>query len=108
MRKGLLIAVGVAALAMFLASSASAVNFGGRYLVYGSCCDGGPLWGSSSSIIVNSASPESTGCLIFRNDAEASGFLLQAGATKCGLSSGGLDGTCSLSNNLVRFVEVLN
>jgi hypothetical protein len=45
--------------------------------------------------------------LLFRSEAQTDTRLIQAGLVKCGTNAG-LDGTCSLSNNLVKFVEILN
>jgi hypothetical protein len=69
------------------------------------------VWGSSVAIVLNSISTDSLHCLLFRADAEdGASHLIQAGLVKCGsgLAGIGLDGACSLSNNLVRFVETEN
>lgn len=100
----------VAALAALLAVPASAdefpANFGERYLET-PCCGGAQLGGTSASLNVNTISPDSPHCLLFRSDAEIVGHLIQAGLVKCGVNTS-LDGACSLSNNLVKFVEIQN
>jgi hypothetical protein len=77
----------------------------GAYYLTSPCCNGDPFNGTGASIKVTSASPDSQPCLLFRSTAEKGGYLIQSGLTKCGTNSTGLDGTCSLSNNLVKFVE---
>jgi hypothetical protein len=92
----------------FMVTPAHANLFGGRTL-HEPCCGGDGLWGSSSSITISVISPDAYNCIAFRNDAEDGGpyNLLQAGLLRCGVSMN-IYGTCSLYNNLVRFVEVRN
>lgn len=108
----LLVAVALVSAAV-LAPRASGVDatYGHHFLDYGSCCNGDFLDGTSSRIVVNTSSPSSTACELFRSDAEwydASGtktvYLVQAGAVKCGIQTS-LDGLCSNLNQLVLFDE---
>lgn len=87
-------------------ASAFANRYGMEFLQYGSCCGGDTLFGTKASIIPNHVNPGGTYCTLFRSDAEdnTGGYLIQAGVVKCG-SQTDLDGTCSLTNNLVKFVE---
>lgn len=102
-------ALGVVALIAAALQAAPAVaitsNFGSHYLKP-PCCGGDPLNGTRASIrVTNVSSPQH--CLAWRSEAENSGgdWLIQAGYVKCA-SGYNVDGTCSLSNNLVFFVEV--
>lgn len=82
----------------------------GAYYLTSPCCNGDTFNGTGASIIVNSANPNSQSCLLFRSTAEANGsggpngYLLQSGIVRCA-SGFSVDNTCSLSNNLVKFVE---
>jgi hypothetical protein len=98
----------VAILVLLTCSSSAfgfAARFGTRYLEP-PCCGGDALNGTSASINISSISPDSTRCILFSSDAENSThlYLLQDGVVRCG-SSSSLDGTCSLTNNTVKFVE---
>lgn len=92
-------------------ASAFANRFGQRFLQYGQCCNNAILYGSRASITPNNVNPGSSYCTAFRTDGEGvlgSGLLIQAGVVKCGANTTGVDGTCSLSNNLVKYVETIN
>lgn len=79
----------------------------GAYYLTDPCCSGDALNGTSSAIKVESISPDPDSCILFRSTAETESQLIQAGVARCG-SNIALDGTCSSSNNLVKFVEILN
>lgn len=100
-----------AGLFAMLAGSANASTFANRYgmrfLESGQCCNNAALDGTRASIIPNYVNPGASYCTAFRSDGEGaigSGYLIQAGVVKCGVNQN-VDGTCSLSNNLVKFVE---
>jgi hypothetical protein len=78
-------------------------GFGARYLDPPCCAD--PLNGTRAVIDVAIASADNTNCLLFRSEADTPSYLIQAGTLRCGPTSPGLDGSCSLSNNLVHYVE---
>jgi hypothetical protein len=77
-------------------------------LNYG-CCSGAGLDGTRAYITVTSASPQSLWCILFSSFVTSlvDGGQLETGDVLCGPSSPGLDLTCSLSNNLVKYVERL-
>jgi hypothetical protein len=95
-------------LGMAFASSAMANSYG-HYDLHDPCCSGQNLYGTRASIRqdTNSLPSGHFECQLYRSDAETTNALIQAGVVRCGSGSPGLDGTCSLSNNLVRFVEQL-
>lgn len=101
-----------AAAALAAAGIASANTYGG-YELNAPCCNGDPLYGTRANISIPSSSsnwnPGSGQCILARSDGEDDnlGKLIQAGFLRCA-SGVGLDGTCSLSNNLVDFVETNN
>lgn len=93
---------------------ARASDFGELYLVQGQCCSGAALWGSRATITSNSwfAVP-STECGLARMDAEGGtdyatedNRLIQVGIARCGTNVD-IDDTCSLTNNLIYYMEVL-
>jgi hypothetical protein len=106
--RGALVLCALLLLAIAFTPMASAFpnRFGVHYL-QPPCCSGDPVNGTRASIRVQSITPDDTHCLAFRSDAEnqASSWLIQAGLVRCG-PHGNADGTCSLSNNLVLYVEV--
>jgi hypothetical protein len=89
--------------------AASANTFGG-YELHAPCCNGDPLYGTRANISIPASSsnwnPGSAHCIVGRSDAEDDnlGKLIQTGFLRCA-SGYSLDGTCSLTNNLVNFVE---
>jgi hypothetical protein len=105
-----LLAIVTAALA--LSTAARANTFGG-YELNAPCCNGDPLYGTRANISIPSSSsnwnPGSIHCLLARSDAEDDTLvkLIQTGFLRCA-SGWSLDGTCSLTNNLVNFVETNN
>lgn len=110
--KRLSVLAGVVVAALALAASTNAApgdwyqlpRFGAYYLTP-PCCGGDSLNGTGAAILVSGINPDSSNCLLFRSTAEsASNYLIQSGLLRCG-SGQMLDGTCSLSNNLVKFVE---
>lgn len=71
------------------------------------CCNGDTLNGTSASINASSINPDTQSCIAYRSDAERYQVgLLQVGLVRCGTGAN-VDGTCSLSNNLVKYVEKL-
>lgn len=64
--------------------------------------------GTRSSIQVANVLPDSPHCVVWRSDAENpdASWLIQDGLAKCGATSNGLDGSCSLTVNLVLYVEI--
>jgi hypothetical protein len=91
------------------ATNASATNvaiWGDNHLIYGSCCGGATLDGTRAYISVSSISPASSSCVLFDSVVSSadSNRQLEAGLAKCGTNAN-LDGTCSLTNNLVKYVE---
>jgi hypothetical protein len=89
------------------AGSAGATDFGGRYLQEPCGC-GDALYGTSSAMVANFIVPDPPQCVAFSDfTSDSSGFLIQAGLVRCG-NLITADGTCSLHNDLVRFVEVKN
>lgn len=86
-------------------SSSFVSRFGSRYL-QPPCCNGDTLNGTYASISVDYIAPGSAYCVLFRSVAQdsAGAYLLQAGLARCGAYTS-LDGTCSLSNNFIKFVE---
>jgi hypothetical protein len=99
----------------WFASSAGATNFGTRLLVYNNCCNGELLYGTKASIYTPPTSGSiylpTSDCLAARSDAEsgsgATQILIQTGWVICAPGSGGADQTCSLSGNLVQYVEII-
>jgi hypothetical protein len=89
-------------------ASAFPNRFGQRWLGYGQCCNNGLLLGSRASITPNNVNPGGSYCTAFRSDAEQESgpWLIQAGVVRCG-GQANADGTCSLSNNLVKYVEII-
>jgi hypothetical protein len=89
-------------------------KFGSRYLQnYQSpvCCNGQALNGTQANVSVSSLGPDATQCVLFSSEIEEVNdgpAAVQSGIVRCGSSSTGLDGTCSLSNNQVLFVETIN
>jgi hypothetical protein len=106
-----LIAFGLAATtALTNAQTARANTFGGRYLVVGQCCNGAGLYGTRASITTPVSASDLTfpvqQCFLARSDGEIPGDrLIQTGFVRCA-SGQSLDGTCSLTNNLVSFIEI--
>lgn len=91
-------------------ASAFANRFGQRFLQYGACCNNAVIYGSRASINPHYVNPGSNYCTAFRTDGEGtlgSGYLIQAGVVKCGANAN-VDQTCSLSNNLIKYVETIN
>jgi len=89
-------------------------KFGTLYLQYDTCgC--GQLNGTQASIIPVHMNPgEGTNyCTVFRSDAENTqatngtdtSYLIQAGIAKCAAGAPPIDRTCSVTNNIVLFVE---
>jgi hypothetical protein len=101
-----------AGIALCTCAGASANTFGGYELHY-PCCNSDPLYGTRANISIPPSSgnwnPGSAHCVAARSDAEDNTLprLIQTGFIRCapGYSA---DGTCSLSNNLVNFVETNN
>lgn len=90
-------------------SGAFAANWGSRYLTYGSCCSGQVVHGTRADISVHQWIPLSTDCLLYDSvvSLTAGGKQLEVGLGRCGASTS-LDGTCSLTNNGVKYVERYN
>jgi hypothetical protein len=105
---GLVIGLTALSLAIALPAQAQAnvFVFGQNYLDYGSCCNGATLDGTRAYVSVSSDSPQSTGCVLFDSvvSSNDSNRQLEVGIARCG-SSTSLDGMCSLTNNLVKYVE---
>jgi hypothetical protein len=100
------LAIGLLA-ALTFAAAASAAQWGNLYLSYSS--GGSTLDGTRADITVSSASPDTSDCLIHAsvvNEQNAS-KQLESGLVICG-SGTSIDGTCSLSNNFVKYVERYN
>ena len=109
-RSGFVLAVLVALSAsLAFGGDAEAANFGTRYLTYGSCCSGDLLRGTRANITVHSNAPNASDCVLYSSvvASNVAAKQLQIGIVRCG-SSTSLGGTCSLSNNLVKFVERYN
>lgn len=95
-------------------SAAKASDFGELYLVEGQCCGGASLWGSRTTVTTNSwFDVPSFTCALARVDAEGGtqyatqdNRLIQVGVARCATGVS-LDHTCSLTNNLVYYMEVL-
>lgn len=104
-----LIGCAVAATAQEATANYPQNPMGGYYLVSPGCCNGDALYGTRAGLStpVNTISIPAH-CFLARSDAEGSGppRLLQAGFVRCAPGYT-LDGTCSVSNNLVHFVERL-
>jgi hypothetical protein len=94
---------------LFLATPAQASIFGHWYLDTNQCCGSDPLKGTRASIrtpTTSSGFSIPSHCALFRSDAENdSGKQIQVGFVKCG-PNWTLDGSCSVSNNLVKYVEL--
>jgi len=104
-----LVAVVLAVSTIALVGVSSAHGFADRFGVFylqEPCCGGDPLEGTGASIEGDALTPDKYFCILFRSDAENSNgtYAIQAGLARCG-TNGTLDGTCSLSNNLIKFVE---
>jgi hypothetical protein len=102
----------VTGISLVVCASASATTYGGYWLHY-PCCNSDPLYGTRANISIPPASgnwnPGSAECIAARSDAEDSLLvkLIQTGFLRCAPGYG-VDGTCSLSNNLINFVETNN
>lgn len=92
--------------ALTFTGAALATLFGANALRQGSCCSGQALNGTRAYISASSNSPDASNCTAFASAVTSfdSNRQLQAGIVRCG-SSANVDGTCSLSNNLVKYVE---
>jgi hypothetical protein len=100
-----------AGIALVTCAGASANMFGGYELHY-PCCNSDPLYGTRANISIPPSSSNwnpSSHCVAARSDAEDNTLprLIQTGFIRCA-SGYSADGTCSLSNNLVNFVETNN
>lgn len=96
--------------ALVFPALAAAQTWGGYRLIYGSCCSGVTLDGTRAYVNISSVTPDSPHCVLSDSVVEETNATkqLETGLAKCGSTSGGLDGTCSLSNNLVLYVERYN
>lgn len=96
----------VAIIALVLPSGAVAALHGSHYLYFGGCCGGAELDGTRAYISVNTVLPAAEDCLVFSSVVATfyTAGQLQAGLARCGAHTS-LGGTCSLSNNFVKFVE---
>jgi hypothetical protein len=108
-RKALILGACIVFAGIGAAQISAALNvavFGGHYLEYGNCCNGVTLDGTRAYITVSSASPQYDGCMIFASFVTSlvDAGQLETGDVLCDASTS-LDGTCSLSDNFVKFVE---
>lgn len=89
------------------ASAHSTPQFGQYHLNY-PCCNNDNLYGTRASIRPNSMSMGTQAkCIAFRSSGETSSRLIQTGVVKC-FNGANVDGTCSTTGNLVRYVETFN
>ena len=109
------LAVALASFAWSSGAARASSDFGDLYLIQGDCCSGAPIDGSRASITtpVSDYVVPSHECGLERTDVEGGttyqtqdNRLIQTGIVECG-SSFNLDGTCSTSQNLVYYTEVL-
>jgi len=92
---------------MAFASTAAAYYWGDYHLDYGSCCGGAALNGTRAYIDVSSTTPDANSCLAHSSvvDSNSANDQTEAGLLRCGTNTR-IDGTCSLTNNFVKFVEL--
>ena len=99
-----------------LVPSAGANYFGWRYLIQGDCCGGVDITGTRATLTTPNSNFATTPdlCAVHREVMEGNTVppatgdnrLIQTGMLKCGTGAN-IDGTCSLSGNLIYFTEVL-
>jgi len=107
LRSTLIATLCVSVVALGYVGAALGTSFSDKYLTE-PCCGGDALNGTSASLNASSISPDTNNCIMYRADAEDSGVqLIQAGLVRCG-SGADLDATCSTSNNLVLYVEIID
>jgi hypothetical protein len=90
------------------ASATPDSRFGTNYLQWNLCCNGQALSGTRSFIRVDTDVPDSNNCIYFANwvtSVDTANKQIAVGNARCGTNAK-LDGTCSLNNNFVGFVEV--
>lgn len=89
----------------------SNASFAHRILYYGQCCNGERLYGTKASIVTppfpDALYFPTPNCIGARSDAEGPSQLIQTGWVRC-KPPATLDGTCSLYDNLIKFVETLS
>jgi hypothetical protein len=86
---------------------ASASIWGANRLFYGQCCSNQTLDGTRANVSVSSFAPDQYNCIGFHSvvTSDDSNRQLLVGIAKCGVNSGGADGTCGANGSIVKMVE---
>jgi hypothetical protein len=104
--RGIAITLVVLVSSLAVAATASASVWGSKALIHNVCCGNQSIDGTRAYVTANSIAPGSSGCIAYSSEVTSldSNRQLQVAKAKCA-PNWNIDGTCSLSNNLVFIVE---